>query len=439
VHTVPLVAVVTLAYRGEYGLPVALRRVAALAAASAVGVCASFAVPGPALASAGAWIGALVSGVLLHVVTHDWLEDLPTSEGARVADLGAAALGLSLVLLGGHEPGHQSGGQELLDVAVAIAVQGAPFLLVGLLLTVWLGDRVRQELEHFGQSLPVRLALRLGFALGAEGLALGLATYGVAWTLAAVLATTVANEVAAVVAMLAIAIAGEHAAKATAARLAEAPAPEADRLRRFDRATAIWVVAVALAAVITLSLPDGALYGSLGGPGELLVSSTLGALFRTGGPSVVGLAALTQKGLSPGAALAGAALSSALGAKMLLELWRTLGTRGLIPVVIWLVSLTGALAIGLNQVAPIARPLHLPEPVGRVAAGVLLLLVVVRAERVGVRRWLAGWFAEAPGHAGHHHHHHHHHGHGQAHSSEIPNGNAATTRSPEASGPSAEA
>lgn len=434
-HTVPLVAVVTLAYRGEYGLAVALRRVAALAAASAVGVAGSFAVPGPALASASAWIGALVSGVLLHVVTHDWLEDLPKSEGARVADLGAAALGLSLVLLGGHEPGHSNGGPELLDAALAIAVRGAPFLLVGITLTFWLGDRTRRELKNLGQSLPVALGTRLGFALGAEGLALGLASYGVVWTLAAVLATTLVPIVAAAVAMLAIAIAGEDAAKATAARLAETPPPEVDRLRRFDRATAIWVVAVAIAAVFTLSLSDGALYGSLGGPGELAVSSTLGALFRTGGPSVVALAALTQKGLSPGAALLGVTLSSALGAKVLIELWRTLGTRGLVPVVIWLVSLTAALAIGLNQVAPIARPLHLPEKVGQIAAGVLLLLIVVRAERVGVRRWLAGWFAQSAGHAGHHHGHAHDH----AHSSEMPNGSAATKRSPDASGPSAEA
>jgi len=434
-HTVPLVAVVTLAYRGEYGLAVALRRVAALALASALGVGVSFAVPGPALASSAAWIGALVSGVLLHVVTHDWLEDLPKSEGARILDLAAAALGLSLALIGGHEPGHEGSGHALFEAALATAVRGAPFLLIGLALTFWLGDRVRQELKKLGQSLPVVLGLRLGFALGAEGLALGLSSYGVAWTLAAVLATTVVPIVAASVAMLAMALAGDGAAKATAARLAEA-APQADRRNRFDRATAIWVVAVAISAVLTLSLTDGALYGSLAGPAELLVVSVLGALFRTGGPSVVALAALTEKGLSPGAALLGVALSSALGAKFLWQAWRTLGTRGLVPVLIWLASLTGALAIGVNQVAPIARPLHFPDTVGKIAAGLLLVLIVVRAERVGVRRWLAGWFAAASSHAGHHHHGH---AHAHAHSSEIPNGNAATTRSPEASGPNAEA
>jgi len=437
-HTVPLVAVVTLAYRGEYGLPVALRRVAALAVASAIGVGASFAIPGAALASAAAWIGALVSGVLLHVVTHDWLEDLPQTEGARFLDLGAAALGLSLVMLGGHEAGHshEAGGHELVEAALATAQRSAPFLLIGLGLTFWFADRAKLELKQLGQSLPVVLAQRLGFALGAEGLALGLATYGIAWTLAALLATTIVPIVAGTVAMLAIAIAGEGAAKATAERLAAAPAPETDRMRRFDRATAIWVVAVAISAVFTLSLADAALYGSLGGPSELFVSGALGALFRTGGPSVVALGALTDKGLSPGAALLGATLSSALGAKLLLDAWRLLGVKGLLPVVIWLVSLTAALAIGINQVAPIAHPLHFPDVVGKLSAGLLLLLILVRAERVGVRRWLAGWFS-APAHG--HHHHHHGHGHDHAHSNETPNGSAATTRSPEASGPSAEA
>jgi len=99
-HTVPLVAVVTLAYRAEYGIRVALGRSGALALASAAGVLVSFAVPAAMLGSAVAWIGALVSGVLLHVVTHDWLEDLPKTELGRALDLGAAALGVGLVL--GH-------------------------------------------------------------------------------------------------------------------------------------------------------------------------------------------------------------------------------------------------------------------------------------------------------------------------------------------------
>lgn len=434
-HTVPLVAVVTLAYRGEYGLPVALRRAAALAVASALGVLASFAVPASTLASAAPWIGALVSGVLLHVVTHDWLEDLPKSRPARVADLAAAALGLSLVLLGGHEPGHADHGNELIAAVLTLAERGAPLLLLALLATFTLGDKAQQELQKLGKSLPVVMFSRLGFALGAEGLALGLATYGIMWTLAAFLAITFVPLVAGLVAMLAIAIAGADAAKQTTERLAQLPAIARDRFRRFDRATAMWVVAVALSAVFQTALPDAALYGSLGGSGELFVSGALGTLLGTGGPSVVALGALTEKGLSPGAALLAATVSSALGASTLLVLWRALGSRGFVPVVIWLVCLTAALAVGINQVAPIARPLLFPAPVGRICAGIVLLLIVARAEQVGVRRWLAGWFDEPSGHAGHHQHG----GHRHAHSSEMPNGSAATTRSPEASGPSAEA
>ena len=408
-HTVPLVAVVTLAYRSEYGLSIALRRAFVLALASALGVAVSFALPAAALAAATAWIGALVSGVLLHIVTHDWLEDLPNTEGARALDLTAAALGLSLVLLGAQEPGHAGSGQLLLQTARATAERGAPFLLIGLAFTYLLGNGVREELKKLGQSLPVTLGSRLMFALGAEGLALGLATYGVAWTLAATLATTLVPIVASIVGMLAVAIAGEELAKRTAARLAEASAPEPFRLRRFDRATAIWVVAVAASAVFTLSLADGALYGSLGGPSELVVSGVFGCLLGTGGPSVVALGALTQKGLSPGAALLGATLSSALGAGVLIELWRKFGPRVLLPVLIWLACLTCAVAIGINQVAPVPSPLHFPVVVGRGALWLLLGLIALRAERVGVRRWLAGWFAQAHDHAAHHHGHAHDH------------------------------
>jgi hypothetical protein len=239
-------------------------------------------------------------------------------------------------------------------------------------------------------------------------LALGLATYGIVWTLAATLATTLVPIVASLVAMLAIAIAGEDAAQQAAARLAQATAPVSDRLSRFDRATAIWVVAVAASAVITLSLADGALYGSLGRPSELFASGLLGSLLGTGGPSVVALAALTEKGLSPGAALLTASLSSALGAGALVGLWQSFGRRALVPALIWLVCLTFAISVGLNQVAPIARPLHFPSGVGKVALWLLFGLIALRAERVGVRRWLAGWLTHQPGHGGHGHHHDHH-------------------------------
>jgi hypothetical protein len=437
-HTVPLVAVVTLAYRRQYGSSVAWRRAGALAVASAVGVLVSFAVPTGTLLAASAWIGALVGGVLLHVVTHDWLENLPQSEGSRALDLVAAGLGLSLVLLGGHEPGHADAGHELLESALVTAERTAPFLVIGVALTFLLGNRLNLELAKLGQSLPIRVGRRFCFAFGADGLTLGLSTYGVVWTLGALVATALVPLVAGAVAMLAVAIAGEDAAKRTATQLANAPIETTDRLRRFDRSTAIWIVAVALAAVFHGALRDGALLGSIGSPGELVVTGALGTLLGTGGPSVVALGALTDKGLSPGAALLGALLSSALGLGALRSLTQQLGPRALLATLVWLVCLTAAISIGVNQIAPIPNPLQFPGSVSRASLLLVLLLILVRAERVGVRRWLAGWFVDSLD-AAHHHHHGHDHGRAHHHSSESPKGSAATTRSPEASGPSAEA
>jgi hypothetical protein len=256
------------------------------------------------------------------------------------------------------------------------------------------------------------------------------------------LATTLVPIVAGAVAMLAVAIAGEEAAKQTAERLARAPEALPDRWRRFDRSTSIWVVAVALAAVIADALPGGALLGSIGTPSELALSGGLGALLGTGGTSTIAVSALSQKGLSPGAALLGVALSSALGFGALRQMWRQFGGRAALPALIWLVSLTAVIGIGVNKVAPIPSPLRLPEVVGRVCALVLLGLVLLRAERAGVRRWLAGWVSEGTGGHAHHHFgdgHDHAPERGHLHSSDKPNGNAATTRSPDASGPSAEA
>ncbi len=407
-HTVPLVAVVTLAYRSEYGLTVALRRALALAIASGVGVVGSFAVPTAALSSAAPWIAALVSGVLLHVVTHDWLEDLPSSEPAKLMDILAATLGLSLAFIGGHEPGHAAGGDELFQQAFGLALRSAPFLLIGLGLRFAFRKRAREMLEKLGESLPVALGSRLAFGVGAEGLCLGLATYGIVWTLAALLATLVLPIVAAVAAMLAVALA--EGGTPDARRRAPAVTPRdlaepAGRFGSFDRATTLWVVAIALAALFRVSLPREALFDSLGSGRELLVTGALGALLATGGPSVIAFGALTEKGLSPGAALIGVALSSALGFRGLVELWRRFGRRAVTPAIIWLVSLTGALAIGLNNVAPVALPLHFPRLVEQFSATVLLVLIALRAERVGLRRWLAGW-SSRPALHGHAHPHH---------------------------------
>ena len=77
VHTVPLVAVVTLAYRGAAGTRAAVWRSFGLAAASLMGIAVSAAVTPEQAHEFEAWVAAAVAGLLVHVVTHDLDRDLP--------------------------------------------------------------------------------------------------------------------------------------------------------------------------------------------------------------------------------------------------------------------------------------------------------------------------------------------------------------------------
>jgi hypothetical protein len=69
-HTVPLVAIVLIAYRARASVRAALLRAAGLALASIAGVVLVSAAPVERLAVAEPWIAAVTSGLLLHVVLH---------------------------------------------------------------------------------------------------------------------------------------------------------------------------------------------------------------------------------------------------------------------------------------------------------------------------------------------------------------------------------
>jgi hypothetical protein len=98
VHTVPLVAVVTFAFRSKSGTRGAVLASGGLALASVVGVAASGMVPPELVEKLSGWIAAGVSGLLVHVVTHDLDRDLPETDGARVVDLAVAAAGVAMTL-----------------------------------------------------------------------------------------------------------------------------------------------------------------------------------------------------------------------------------------------------------------------------------------------------------------------------------------------------
>ena len=165
VHTVPLVAVVTLAFRSVSGTRTAVERAAGLAAASLGGIALSAVVPEHLVHSLSAWIAAGVAGLLMHVVTHDLGRDLPTTANARALDVVAAVFGVGISLLG-TEPELVTLHGELRRVLVELLTLAAPALVLGWAVAVLVGRLGREGVGRWLFVLP-------GSARGLDGALVG--------------------------------------------------------------------------------------------------------------------------------------------------------------------------------------------------------------------------------------------------------------------------
>ena len=157
-HTVPVVAVVTMAFYRERGLTHAALRGLGLAIASVIGVLFPSLIPEAEFHAIEPWLTAAVAGLLLHVVAHDWNpERRPTGIRARLVDLGAVGAGLVLVTT---DSGHHHGGgevrEEMATALLELSLETAPALLFGL--------AIGALLTALGTRLPNRW-LRSGGAL----------------------------------------------------------------------------------------------------------------------------------------------------------------------------------------------------------------------------------------------------------------------------------
>ncbi len=100
VHSVPVTALMTLAFAAAHGPRSGIRRAGGLALAAIVGVLvAQWLTPG-GWVRGEAWIEALVGGLLLHVVTHDWAHEHDQPSLPGWPQVIAIALGVSVLLLG---------------------------------------------------------------------------------------------------------------------------------------------------------------------------------------------------------------------------------------------------------------------------------------------------------------------------------------------------
>ena len=470
-HTVPVTAVVLLAFKTHRGTMSAAIRAAGIVLSTLVGIGAASALPVGLLTAAEPWVSAGVGGLLMHIVTHGWTRVKPTLK-TRLTDLFAIAAGLAIVGLGGHSHATEKG---LPDVRHAmgearweLGLETAPMLLLGLGIAALLqtqGDRgparcrpggghTRPALRGalLGMPLPVCAcgilpvahtlkvrgaapALVVAFLLatpelGVETFALTVRFLGWEFALMRLAGAMIVAVVAAL--MLAHFAPPPPAAAPTgsdrAMSRADGRSLRGRVLGHFDELlyhVGAWtLVGLLAAAYVQATLTDGALQSIAGSGLDVLVISALAVPSYVCASSATPLAAvLLAKGVSPGAVLAGLLLGPATNLATVAWLRKAFGPRATLFAIGGLLGATWALAAVSNSflhepLSSVARmEPHEHGPVSIISASILGMLFLRAVWRNGLQAWL-GSLGEALADEStpHAHAHAHHHEGGAAHS-----------------------
>ena len=380
-HTVPLIAVVSLAYRTTFGARSAVLRSLGLALASVFGIALSSLVAESTIDRFAPVIAAVAAGLLLHVVTHDLTEDPARTPWARSLDLGVAALGVAVSLIGiwsSADPGPRQFGQALL----ALSERTALVTLVALGVAAFSLRLPQQSSKWARATLPARV-------LGAESVLLSIALFGFAVSGLRLLVTFAALLL-------------------SSAALPEAEA-DTDAVRQRWRARmnealsssgpwlSLGLLLGALLSSVPVSLQTGRLSATLPGLGLVALVASLTPLAA---PAAVligsGLAAL---GFSPGAVLLFATVA---------PLTKLLGPALKARAMITLLCLLAAVlcdSLGMSA-TPLDGALSQGD-LGLRAATVLAILLLIGVWRRGARLWLSTIVRPPP-----HEHEHAHDVHG---------------------------
>ncbi|HWZ91195.1 MAG TPA: hypothetical protein VNW92_20180 [Polyangiaceae bacterium] len=374
-HTVPLIAVVSLAYRTTFGARSALIRSLGLALASVFGIGLSSLAQAHTIERLAPVIAAVAAGLLLHVVTHDLTEDPPLGLFSRALDLVVAALGVAVSLLG-IEQSAAPATWAFAQCLVGLMERAAIVTLLGLALAAL-------TLRASNPHSKVWRAVGPAGALGPESILLGVSLLGFAST-ALRLALTVA----------AIALfgashedeTGDHRRFGWLARVSEV-------LARCGP----WLVVGFLVSALLSTVPPSELSRRLAGSlPELLLIALVANVTPVAAPAALLIATgLGTLGLSAGAVLLFASLSPLLVGRSL-----TLGQRAALTL------LACAVALLCNRLQVTGAPLDGSLGTGDVrllAALALAALLLFGIFQRGARVWLSR-IVKTPAHEHEHAH-----------------------------------
>ena len=444
-HTVPVTALLALAFKTHRGAVSALWRALGIVAAVLLGVLMANSLSPEHLVAWEPWLTALVGGLLLHIVAHGWPVELRPTRASRLIDFAAIAAGLLIVTLGGHSDAAEHGALELrpamAHALLELGLETAPMLLIGLLVAAllqtqgariparWLssGGRFTQALRGalLGLPLPVCACgiLPVAHSLRARGAAasivvafllatpeLGVDTFALSvrflgWPFA--LLRLGGALVFAVTGGVLIASLQQREDKPCPEHPAALPFASGEQRALFPQLLAnfdellyhigAWTLLGLLAAAyLQAALRPDALVALKGTGLDILLVSLIAIPSYVCASSATPMAAvLLGKGVSAGAVLSGLLLGPATNVATLAWLRKAFGARAAYGAVAGLLAVTWALALGANVLLPNAAALgagallaHEHGPLSYAAAALLLVLLARAVWRDGLRSWL---------------------------------------------------